>query len=1133
MRRLVLIAALCLGVPALAQDQTSADRDFLTGFLEDSLSGAGRTVKIEGFQGALSSRATFERLTISDDKGVWIAIDKGALSWSRTALLTGKVEIDELSADRIELLRLPQGEPTPKVAAKPFSLPELPVSVRIGKLHTGHLALGAPVLGQAAEVSIDGSGNLSGGEGQADLTIDRIDGPAGRIALKGDFANATRKVNLDLQAHEGPNGIAATLLDLPGRPATDLAVKGTGTLDDLSTTLRLATDGSERLAGTIHLTQSPDGSSAFSLNLAGDIAPLLPAEHRTFFGSGVSLQAEGARQTDGRTDLTRLVLTSQGLDLTGRLNLSANYQPLAAALTLRMGLPDGSDLRLPLSGAAQYVNNGALRLRYDAAKGEVWALEGDINGFHNDAARIGSLALDGAGSVQRGGPALVIDGNMAVKAADMRFADPGLAEALGPTLDARTGFRWQAGEPLMLTGLTGKAGAMSLAGDLAISGAGLDLQTDGTLTLDTPDLSRFATLAGRPLKGAADANLTGRLYLLSRAFDLTGTVAGQDISTGIENLDRLLQGKTSIELAARRDEQGLTLSRLALVGPGYSASGMGHMSAEDARIDAQLVASGLKTGIPAADLLLAGTTDLGAAARWTNGAWALTDAKIDGQRLTASLTDPNASGTLTLAARLADIGPFVPGTGIRGPAEAKGPLARTPDGVRMDLTATGPTGISTRVRGTFGKTNDLKATGDMQVAMLNAMLGSRSADGKLRFDLALRGPLDVRSLSGSVVASGLRLSSPAENIAVAFPRLAVDLAGGQARINGTGSPRGSGGIALSGSLGMAAPFDADLKVELTKAQLSNPGLFDTLASGTITVTGPLTGGALVAGDLTLSHTEISVASSGFGSSPIPPIRHLNDPGAVADTRARAGAAVGVTSGQPTSSAAALRLNVTLSAPARIFVRGRGLDAELGGSVRLGGTTAAIVPEGRFELIRGRLSILGKRLKLTDGLVEMMGSFVPYLNFSATADSFGDTTTINLEGLATAPKIHVSSTSGLPEDELLSNLIFGNGFRDLSAFQLVQLANAVATLSGRSSDIVGRIRARLKLDDLDITSDDSGNAALKAGKYLGDTLYSETTIGLDGKAKIELDYDMTKDLTLRGTVGTGGQTGAGVFFNHDY
>ena len=59
------------------------------------------------------------------------------------------------------------------------------------------------VLGQAAEVTIDGSGNLSGGEGQADLTIDRIDGPAGRIAMKGDFANATRKVNLDLEAHEG------------------------------------------------------------------------------------------------------------------------------------------------------------------------------------------------------------------------------------------------------------------------------------------------------------------------------------------------------------------------------------------------------------------------------------------------------------------------------------------------------------------------------------------------------------------------------------------------------------------------------------------------------------------------------------------------------------------------------------------------------------------------------------------------------------------------------------------------------------------------------------------------------------------------------------------------------------------
>ena len=58
-----------LPVVATAQDSgnitaktTADDRGFLTAFLEDNLSGLGRKVTIAGFQGALSSRATFARL---------------------------------------------------------------------------------------------------------------------------------------------------------------------------------------------------------------------------------------------------------------------------------------------------------------------------------------------------------------------------------------------------------------------------------------------------------------------------------------------------------------------------------------------------------------------------------------------------------------------------------------------------------------------------------------------------------------------------------------------------------------------------------------------------------------------------------------------------------------------------------------------------------------------------------------------------------------------------------------------------------------------------------------------------------------------------------------------------------------
>ena len=64
MRKILLASCLiCLPLMAVAQNE---DRDYLTAFLEDSLSGAGHKVVVTGFAGALSSQATLTELTIAD-----------------------------------------------------------------------------------------------------------------------------------------------------------------------------------------------------------------------------------------------------------------------------------------------------------------------------------------------------------------------------------------------------------------------------------------------------------------------------------------------------------------------------------------------------------------------------------------------------------------------------------------------------------------------------------------------------------------------------------------------------------------------------------------------------------------------------------------------------------------------------------------------------------------------------------------------------------------------------------------------------------------------------------------------------------------------------------------------------------
>ena len=134
---------------AMAQDD---DKGFLTNAIQNALSGSGRTVSIDGFKGALSSAASFDRMTIADDDGIWLTLEDVKLDWNRSALLRGRLEVQSLTAKRLDIPRLPVTPPASKIPdaeAKPFSLPELPVSVEIADFSVDEIDLGAPLLGEA------------------------------------------------------------------------------------------------------------------------------------------------------------------------------------------------------------------------------------------------------------------------------------------------------------------------------------------------------------------------------------------------------------------------------------------------------------------------------------------------------------------------------------------------------------------------------------------------------------------------------------------------------------------------------------------------------------------------------------------------------------------------------------------------------------------------------------------------------------------------------------------------------------------------------------------------------------------------------------------------------------------------
>src|SRR5690606_36974106 len=131
----------------------------------------------------------------------------------------------------------------------------------------------------------------------------------------------------------------------------------------------------------------------------------------------------------------------------------------------------------------------------------------------------------------------------------------------------------------------------------------------------------------------------------------------------------------------------------------------------------------------------------------------------------------------------------------------------------------------------------------------------------------------------------------------------------------------------------------DLAIRLEQARYVDGSLVAATVSGDLAVSGALARDPLVSGSIRVDRAEIMVPGQlGGALSPID-VRHVHPPRAVQRTLALARADDGtpVPSGRPSVA----RLDVTVTAANRIFLRGRGLDAELGGSVRLTGPVSDI------------------------------------------------------------------------------------------------------------------------------------------------------------------------------------------------
>jgi translocation and assembly module TamB len=336
---------------------------------------------------------------------------------------------------------------------------------------------------------------------------------------------------------------------------------------------------------------------------------------------------------------------------------------------------------------------------------------------------------------------------------------------------------------------------------------------------------------------------------------------------------------------------------------------------------------------------------------------------------------------------------------------------------------------------------------------------------------------------------------------------------------------------VTGNVGIqpASNFPANIDIKLDKAVYVDGTLVVATVDGTIGLRGPLTANPTLNGKLRLDKASITVPEKLPTSLREVDIRHVNAPKAVlAQIR-------DMTPEGARGKSNTINLDIQLDAPSQIFVRGRGIDAELGGSVTIRGTAAAPVVSGGFTMRRGRLSILNRRLDFSDkSRITFAGDLTPALQMEANSTSGSTTLTVGVTGLATDPSITFSSSPALPQDEVLAQLIFGQSMSRLSAIQIAQLADAVAQLAGgRSTSLFQGLRNQLGVDDFDISTDANGRTNVGVGRYLNERTYLELQQNAKDGAKAIINLDVGRGVKLRGAAGANGAGEAGIVYEHEY
>lgn len=1154
-------------------------------------------IELTALRGDPFSDITLGRLTLADRDGVWLELHDLHVVWSPRSLLRKQAPLTLVEAGNITLLRTPV--PSSSTAASSGTESSAPLSDYATYLPRNltikELRVAETVAGIEQRVSITGAGDAAryalalatlqgvplsldalvqpqqehfaakitfreseGGvvaalaglpnniplsldadiaaDSAGDITIHTARLQAGSLSAdaRGSYQASAGQMDIALSATAPDMQVPQALSGIAMSGSADVTLEAKGTLDALAVSFA---------AHTPHLVVQENRIDAFhftanaSLNPAAWGSDAFMAEgtlssEGTHNGQPVTFALTGSAK-EGHISLPDLAVRYGANRASGTLAAQGTLARFTLTSDLALDTPEGAST-LALNGtvdtdAARYTGDAKGSFSHQAHRFQF------ATTLDADAARadITALSLKGPGVQIEGSARIAIteqlaDASLTVRASDLAPLGKLIRHPLSGSLTADVMLAHSGG--IQRADITAKARTLGLPGlriaaaDIAarisdaraLEGVDTRMQINGISMADIEVSSLQATAKGGR-KGGLSIALEGTGSAARAPWDLSLEGKAQQPGAQHYRLD-LARLSGSYDGAPLRmaspvtllHRPGLTsLSPLTLQLAGGSLRGEAKLEGKAVSGKAVISALALQKlpvpGLPDATLdatlTLAGT---GSAPILT---WqAKTDAVIDGMTLTATAKGEWQNGTLAS------------GMAVRSDEAMAEAQVTLPARLSLQPFAT-DLGDRTALKG--------RVTAGLPLSMFNARLrpDGHRLGGNFTGDASLAGTLGNPHFTGGFTLADGRYDHTTTGIC---------LRGITARISGskqavtleefsaTDSERHR--FTAAASLALAGTPTLKGEASFDRFKLFCGGMMNGQIDGTLAAQGT-TKAMTVAGKLVLGPLNIQIPGARVSSN-IPEVEtHWIRPGEQQRNE--------------DTSPSVIALDISVEAPRQLFIRGRGLDAEFAGALAITGTTSTPKIDGQFDKKRGTFLLLDRVLALNTATITFKGPIPPspFLKVDASTKVNANTLTVALSGNAAKPKLTLSSSPALPQDEVLALLLFGRQLQRISPFEALQLAQATRTLAGLDGGgpgIVGSIRDALGLDRLEVGADEDSNVSVSTGKYVTDDVY----VGVVQGAKPE-DREIVTEITLtpsvsgKTAVDSIGNQSIGVEWKHDY